>query len=207
MQKIKFFLFCLLSISTNLNSKSNVMSECLSYVNPISYLNEYTDSVEKSKIKHGEAVTSLNVLLALYSTSLLSMVIHEFLGHFLFGRVFGLKPMEVSVGCGPELFKIKKYETKYILKLIPFGGLNICKADDLNKFSKTKKVGYFLAGPVSNLITAIVLKMIMKKDIKSPLVKLWLSAFAWTSIANGYCNLLPFPGYDGDQIINTIRGK
>lgn len=137
--------------------------------------------------------------------ALLSMVIHEFLGHYAFGLMFGLKPNKVSIGCGPELFSTKNGKTDYILNLIPFGGLNGFDLSDLNKFSKPQKIGYFAAGPVSNLISAILVKIIMKKDIKSPLIKLWLSLFGWMSIAQAYVNMLPFPGYDGAQIFETLR--
>lgn len=67
MQKLRFLIFSLfLSISTNLSPKSNVVLECLNYVNPISYLNEYKDSLEASKIKHGTGITNLNVFLAMF---------------------------------------------------------------------------------------------------------------------------------------------
>ena len=46
---------------------------------------------------------------------------HE-LGHFTFAKIFKVKVNEFAMGMGPTLFKFKKGETKYALRLFPIGG-------------------------------------------------------------------------------------
>ena len=47
--------------------------------------------------------------------------IHEF-GHFIIAKKNGVRVIEFSIGMGPTLFSFGKGETKYSLKLLPFGG-------------------------------------------------------------------------------------
>ena len=47
--------------------------------------------------------------------------LHE-LGHFLSAKLFGVRVHEFSLGMGPALFKKKKGETQYSLRLFPIGG-------------------------------------------------------------------------------------
>jgi len=48
------------------------------------------------------------------------MFIHE-LGHFLFAKRAGIFVREFSLGLGPKLISIKKGETQYSLRILPFG--------------------------------------------------------------------------------------
>jgi len=48
------------------------------------------------------------------------MFIHE-LGHFIFAKKAGILVREFSLGLGPKLFSIKKGETQYSLRILPFG--------------------------------------------------------------------------------------
>ncbi|TCS82977.1 regulator of sigma E protease [Tepidibacillus fermentans] len=48
------------------------------------------------------------------------MFIHE-LGHFIFAKRAGIFVREFSLGLGPKLFSIKKGETQYSLRILPFG--------------------------------------------------------------------------------------
>lgn len=48
------------------------------------------------------------------------MFIHEF-GHFIFAKRAGILVREFSIGMGPKLFSVKKGETKYSLRILPFG--------------------------------------------------------------------------------------
>lgn len=54
----------------------------------------------------------------------LIIVIHE-LGHFLFARRAGILVEEFAVGMGPQIAKIKRGETVWSIRAIPFGGF--CK--------------------------------------------------------------------------------
>jgi membrane-associated protease RseP (regulator of RpoE activity) len=51
----------------------------------------------------------------------LSIGLHE-LGHLLPAKKFGIKVPTYAIGFGPTLFKIKRGETTYAIKLIPLGG-------------------------------------------------------------------------------------
>ena len=55
--------------------------------------------------------------------------IHE-LGHFLSAKLFGVKVHEFSLGMGPALFKRKKGETQYSLRLFPIGGYVNMEGED-----------------------------------------------------------------------------
>ena len=49
------------------------------------------------------------------------VLFHE-LGHFLFAKKNGVGVLEFSIGMGPKLISVKKKETMYSIRLIPFGG-------------------------------------------------------------------------------------
>ncbi|MEY3677251.1 MAG: hypothetical protein RL351_478, partial [Actinomycetota bacterium] len=51
----------------------------------------------------------------------LSIGLHE-LGHLWPAKKFGIKVPTYAIGFGPTLFKIKRGETTYAIKLIPLGG-------------------------------------------------------------------------------------
>ena len=54
---------------------------------------------------------------------------HE-LGHFVFAKLFGVQVNEFAMGMGPTLFKFKKGETKYALRLLPIGGFVSMEGED-----------------------------------------------------------------------------
>ncbi len=104
----------------------------------------------------------------------LIIFIHEF-GHFIMAKKNGIFVVEFSIGMGPSLFKFKKGETIYSLKLLPFGGacqmLNKELADfeiegaDYDKAFETKSVWarmvVIAAGPVFNFILAFILALVV----------------------------------------------
>lgn len=57
------------------------------------------------------------------------VISHEF-GHFLLAKLNGIKVLEFAVGMGPTLFKVKKGETVYSIKLLPFGGACMFEGED-----------------------------------------------------------------------------
>ena len=59
------------------------------------------------------------------------ILIHE-IGHFSAARAFKVRVQEFSLGMGPRLLKIKRGETLYSLKAIPFGGSVLMDEDDEN---------------------------------------------------------------------------
>ena len=69
----------------------------------------------------------LNIIIAIIMIGLI-VLIHEF-GHFIVAKANGVAVVEFSIGFGPKLFGIKKGDTEYCLKLIPFGGSCIMLGD------------------------------------------------------------------------------
>lgn len=57
------------------------------------------------------------------------VLFHE-LGHFLFAKLNNVKVNEFSLGLGPTLFGIRKGETLYSIKLLPFGGACVMEGED-----------------------------------------------------------------------------
>ncbi len=93
----------------------------------------------------------------------LIIFIHE-LGHFIFAKLFGVKVNEFAIGMGPTLFKKQGKETKYALRLLPFGGFVSMegeeeKSEDGRAFCNQKvwkRMIIIAAGAVMNLILGFV---------------------------------------------------
>ncbi len=110
----------------------------------------------------------MSVLLAVLIIGLIIFV-HE-LGHFLFAKKNGVKVIEFSIGFGPRLFTFVKGETRYSLKIIPFGGschMLGYDEEDLeserayNSKSVYTRMSISFAGPLFNFIFAFILAMIL----------------------------------------------
>ncbi len=90
--------------------------------------------------------------------------IHE-LGHFAFAKLFKVKVNEFALGMGPALFKKKKGDTTYALRLLPIGGYVSMEGEDAestdeNAFNRKKVWQKFIivaAGAVMNLILGIII--------------------------------------------------
>ena len=96
---------------------------------------------------------------------------HE-LGHFTFAKLFKVKVNEFAMGMGPALFKFKKGETLYALRLFPIGGYCAMEGEDVKDgeeyderaFCNQKAWKRFIivaAGGVINLIMGIIIVGIM----------------------------------------------
>lgn len=68
------------------------------------------------------------ILIAILFFGLL-IFFHE-LGHFLFAKLFKVQVNEFSMGMGPALFKFKKGETQYSIRLFPIGGFVSMEGED-----------------------------------------------------------------------------
>lgn len=93
---------------------------------------------------------------------------HE-LGHFLVAKLSGIKVLEFSIGFGPKIFKFDSQETSYSLGLLPLGGYVKMEGEDeeskdprgfSNKPPLTR-IGVIAAGPIMNLLLAILLMSII----------------------------------------------
>lgn len=114
----------------------------------------------------------LNVLYAVVSALIglgILIVIHE-LGHFLVAKKSGVGVLTFSIGFGPKLFKKKIGETEYAVSAFPLGGYvkmvgedpedEVSPVDIHKSFthqSLAKRAAIVAAGPVSNLLLAVVI--------------------------------------------------
>lgn len=118
-----------------------------------------------------KAGVSLKIIIALLIFSLI-IVIHE-LGHFLLAKKNGIYVTEFSVGMGPRIVSFVKGETRYSLKLLPFGGSCMMlgedeASDDERAFGKKPvwaRISVVAAGPIFNFILAFILALFIVGNI------------------------------------------
>lgn len=109
----------------------------------------------------------MRFLIAILIFSLI-ILFHE-LGHFLLAKKNGIRVNEFSLGLGPTLFGVTKGETKYSLKLFPFGGACMMEgedeeSDDAKAFGKKSvwaRISVVAAGPLFNFILAFALAFLL----------------------------------------------
>ena len=94
--------------------------------------------------------------------------VHEF-GHFFTAKLSGIRVNEFAIGMGPTIFKRKKGETQYSLRLFPIGGFCAMEGEDgeseddrafVNK-PVWKRIIVVAAGAVMNVLLGIVIMMIL----------------------------------------------
>ena len=92
--------------------------------------------------------------------------VHE-LGHFLVARWYGVRVHTFSLGFGPKLLKFRRGDTEYCVSAIPLGGYVKLAGETVEDaltgapdefLSKSKWIRFqvYLAGPVMNLLLAVV---------------------------------------------------
>lgn len=94
--------------------------------------------------------------------------IHE-LGHFLLAKANRICVEEFSIGMGPRLISTVKGETRYSLKLVPFGGSCMMLGEDeeasgegsFNSKSVPARISVIVAGPLFNFVLAFIGAIIM----------------------------------------------
>ena len=107
----------------------------------------------------------MKIIIALIIFSLI-IIIHEF-GHFSFAKLNGICVEEFSLGLGPTIFGVKKGETKYSIKLLPFGGSCMMLGEDgdstdprsFNSKSALARFSVIFAGPFFNFVLAFILAL------------------------------------------------
>jgi regulator of sigma E protease len=111
-------------------------------------------------------VLHLKILIAILLFSIL-IIFHE-LGHFLTAKLCGIRVREFTLGLGPTLFGITKGETKYCLKLLPFGGSCVMGEDEeseepdaFNNKPVWARIAVVAAGPVFNFLLAFFFALIL----------------------------------------------
>lgn len=125
-----------------------------------------------------EGINKLMSIIIFLVIFTLVVVVHEF-GHFIIARKNGVKVEEFSIGMGPDLFHIQGKQTKFSVKLLPFGGACMMKGndmgipepdeagadgeeksdDDFSSKSVWARISILLAGPLFNFILALVLSI------------------------------------------------
>lgn len=96
------------------------------------------------------------------------VIFHE-LGHFLLAKANGIRVNEFCLGLGPTIFGVQKGETKYSIKLFPFGGACMMEGEDeeseddraFGKKSVWARMSVVFAGPFFNFIMAFVFAFII----------------------------------------------
>lgn len=144
------------------------------------------------------------ILLAILFFGLI-IFFHE-LGHFTFAKLFKVQVNEFAMGMGPTLFKFKKGETKYALRLFPIGGFVSMEGEDEESeneraFCKKPTWQRFIivaAGGVVNLIMGVIIVAIMLSQ--TDLIGLpQIHSFEDNSVSSQYLQA-------GDEI-KKINGK
>lgn len=113
----------------------------------------------------------MKIILALLIFSLI-VLFHEF-GHFLLAKRGGIGVTEFSLGMGPRLFSKQMGETRYSVKLLPFGGSCMMvgedgESDEENSFGSKSvwtRISVVAAGPIFNFILAFFLALFIVGSI------------------------------------------
>ena len=113
----------------------------------------------------------MKIIIALLVFSVI-IIFHE-LGHFLLAKANGIRVNEFSLGLGPTIVGFTKGETKYSIKLLPFGGACMMEGEDsqsdddrsFQKKSVWARISVVAAGPIFNFIMAFVLAVIILGNI------------------------------------------
>lgn len=100
------------------------------------------------------------------------ILFHE-LGHFLLAKANGVKVNEFCFGLGPTICGIQRGETKYSIKLFPFGGACVMEGEDeespderaFGKKSVWARMSVVFAGPFFNFILAFVFAFVLMSCI------------------------------------------
>ena len=109
----------------------------------------------------------MKILIALIMFSAI-VLFHE-LGHFLLAKKNHIVVTEFSLGMGPRLLSTVKGETRYSLKLLPFGGSCAMLGEDLEDTQPGSflsapvwgRISVVAAGPIFNFILAFILAMVI----------------------------------------------
>lgn len=109
----------------------------------------------------------LSILAAILVFGLI-VLIHEF-GHFLLAKLNGIGVVEFSIGMGPRLLSVVRGETRYSIKVLPFGGSCMMLGEDesvtddkaFSSKSVLARISVIAAGPIFNFILAFLFAMVI----------------------------------------------
>jgi regulator of sigma E protease len=122
-------------------------------------------------------------LLLFLGTIIVLVGVHEG-GHFLAAKILGVYVKEFAIGFGPILLSIRRGETRYSIRAIPFGGYVSMAGEDREETDPdipTEKLLYSklpftrilisLAGPASNLLITLIVLTFSLWIFGTPLVQ------------------------------------
>lgn len=109
----------------------------------------------------------LKIFIAIIVFSIL-VIFHEF-GHFIVAKANKIQVNEFSLGLGPTLFGFHIGETKYSLKLLPFGGACMMEGEDGESDNPRAfpnkpvwaRILVVAAGPIFNFIMAFLFSFVI----------------------------------------------
>lgn len=92
---------------------------------------------------------------------------HE-LGHFIMAKKVGVRVLEFALGMGPKIFKLKRNETEYSLRIFPVGGFvklegedtplsNLNDPENFQNKTPLEKIIVIAGGCLMNYIMALIL--------------------------------------------------
>ena len=107
---------------------------------------------------------------------LVMISLHEF-GHFITAKLMDFKILEYAIGFGPAIWKSKKSEIQYSLRVVPFGGYCKFEGEDEDSLDKRafsnqavwKRIIVVAAGGVFNVILGFILFLVIISQT-SPMV-------------------------------------
>ena len=118
-------------------------------------------------------MTAVYILIAILFFGVL-IAIHE-LGHFAAAKACGVRVEEFAVGMGPAIFKKKKGETEYSLRIVPFGGFCAMTGEDggsedprafVNQ-AHWKRILILVAGSFMNFLLGFVIVLLLYAGVKA----------------------------------------
>ena len=124
----------------------------------------------------------MSIVIAVVIFSLI-ITIHEF-GHFIAAKSNGVKVNEFAIGMGPALFKKKKGETLYALRVFPIGGYCAMEGEDTESSDGRafcqkavwRRMIIVVAGVCMNLILGLIL-LIVQTGMSEAIVTTTVSKF------------------------------
>ncbi|WP_432665017.1 RIP metalloprotease RseP [Wukongibacter baidiensis] len=100
---------------------------------------------------------------------------HEF-GHFALAKLNNIKVHQFALGMGPKLISYQGKETEYSIRVLPLGGYVKMEGEDessndarsFSKKSPLQRISVLAAGPIMNIILAILLLTIVVSAMGMP---------------------------------------
>lgn len=134
----------------------------------------------------------MNVFIIIFAVILFNLIIfiHEF-GHFFTAKLFGVRVNEFAIGMGPRIFKAKRGDTLYSIRLFPIGGFCAMEGEDeespeeysFNKKEPWKRMIIISSGAIMNILLGILMTFILLCQ-QTKFLSTHISKFTDNSVSN-----------------------